>query len=90
MSKSAWAGRMYSFSVSPDASPELYRELACLPARLRGERLRQLATLGLVLSSIKQDGFSGPVQPPPVPEADPDDTLKRREKLRARFAASVS
>lgn len=82
---------MYSFSISPDASPELYRALAGLPARLRGERLRQLATLGLVLAQqgvAVQSQLADPADP--ADPEQPDSALARRQAARARFVASVT
>ena len=43
----SWDGRFYSMTIDQQGSPELYHELADLPARARAERLRSLALIGL-------------------------------------------
>ncbi len=43
----SWDGRFYSMTIDRQGSPELYHELADLPARARAERLRSLALIGL-------------------------------------------
>jgi hypothetical protein len=71
-------------TVTP-ANPELFADLGKVPARLRAERVRTLATLGLAAMS---GGIA--ITKPPVPDSPATDQQGKERPARAlHFAKSL-
>lgn len=66
-------------TIQQKTAPELFAHLSSLPPRSRSERLRLLATLGLVARA----GDAGAAQ------SVPDREHETRQRLRARLLGSV-
>lgn len=57
-----WSGKLSSLRISPGAYPELFAALEKVPAKDRAERLRSLATLGLI--AVRGGGIGVSVELP--------------------------
>lgn len=72
--------------VSPITHPELYRALQGILPRARGDRLRTLATVGLVASS---SGVSLALPPPSPAQDNPDAHAATRTSLLDKVASDL-
>ncbi len=74
MADSSWDGKIKNLLISNQSNPELHSELSNMNGRARGERLRFLATLGLMslknpsgsYSSLRNEVESVPATAEPV------------------------
>ncbi len=72
--------------VSPDVNPELHAALTALPARQRGERIRLLATLGIVMTT---GSAVSPLPPIDNPTGKADEQSRARGSLLDQVASSL-
>lgn len=63
-----WNGRVSNIVISEHGSPELYDELNKISHKARGERLRCLATIGLMFINAPKINMSYEINSGKVPE----------------------
>ena len=72
--------------VAHDVNPELHAALSALPARQRGERIRLLATLGIVMTTASAVSHPSSINDP---TGTTDDKSRARGSLLDQVAASL-